>query len=118
MDLPKLFPKKSKQGGEQSAGAQKSDVLKRIGPKAVKVRKPEPAKKVAKKPEEAAPAAWWNTFRQYLREVVSELRKVIWPSRKETLGTTSVVLVIVILCAVYLGVADAILSRLVRIFVG
>ena len=118
MDLPKLFPKKSKQGGEQSAGARKTDSLKKAAPKAVKVGRPEAPKKAVKKPEEAKPAAWWNAFRQYLREVVSELRKVIWPSRKETLGTTSVVLVIVILCAFYLGLADAVLSRLVRIFVG
>ena len=34
------------------------------------------------------------------REVVYELRRVVWPSRKETIGSTSVVLVIVMLCGI------------------
>jgi len=50
--------------------------------------------------------------------VSSELRKVVWPSRKETIGSTSVVLVIVALSGVFLGIVDLILSRLVRLIVG
>jgi preprotein translocase subunit SecE len=43
---------------------------------------------------------------QFLRDVRSELRKVTFPSRKETLASTVVVLVVVFIIAVYLGIVD------------
>ncbi len=52
--------------------------------------------------------------KQFFVEVVSELKKVTWPNRKETLGTTGVVLVLVIILAAYLGLVDYILSHIVR----
>jgi len=85
--------------------------------KPARPKKAEPSKKAVKKPGET-PIAWVDTVRTYLREVVSELRKVIWPSRKETLGSTAVVLVIVGIAAAFLGVVDLILSRLVKLLVG
>lgn len=63
-------------------------------------------------------AAGIDTARQYLREVIYELRKVVWPSRNETLASTAVVLVLVILCGIYLGVVDLILTRFVRLLIG
>ena len=117
MDLSKLFQKKSDQAGGRSGKGPRNESSKKEGSKPVKAKKAEPAKKVARKPDEPR-MAWVETFRQYLREVVYELRRVVWPSRKETIGSTSVVLVIVILCGIFLGVVDLILSRLIRVFVG
>ena len=51
---------------------------------------------------------------QFLREVKVELKKVTWPSRKQTMGSTVVVLVIVTIISLFLGVVDAGLSGLVR----
>lgn len=48
--------------------------------------------------------------RTYLNEVGTELKKVYWPSRKETLAFTGVVLVVVAFIAVFLGLVDYILS--------
>ena len=117
MDLTKLFQKKNDQGGGRPAKAQKAESLKRGEQKVVKAKKADPARKTPKKPDENR-TPWWESARQYLREVVYELRRVVWPSRKETLGSTSVVLVIVLICGIYLGVVDLILSRLIRVFVG
>ena len=50
-------------------------------------------------------------FKQFISEVWSELKKTTWPSKNEVTGTTVVVIVTVIICAVYLGVVDIILSR-------
>jgi preprotein translocase subunit SecE len=47
---------------------------------------------------------------QFLRDVRSELRKVTFPSRKETLASTAVVIVVVFLMATYLGLIDLFLS--------
>lgn len=115
MNLPKLFQKKNEV--ERSAKPLRADGSRKANLKAVKPKKTEPAKKAPKKSDEPR-VPWWNTARQYLREVVYELRKVVWPSRKETIGTTSVVLVIVAISGVFLGIVDVILSRLVRLVIG
>jgi preprotein translocase subunit SecE len=57
---------------------------------------------------------YWRNSKQFVAEAWLELRKVTWPNRKETLGTTGVVLVLVILIAIYLGLVDFGLSNLVR----
>ena len=52
---------------------------------------------------------------QFLKEVKVETRKVTWPSRKDTVAGTVVVLVIVFITAFYLGIVDFILSQLIKI---
>lgn len=48
--------------------------------------------------------------REFLGEVVVELRKVHWPTRQETLAATVVVIVVVILVSAWLGLVDGLLS--------
>ena len=55
--------------------------------------------------------------KQFVLEVVSELKKVTWPNRKETLGATGVVLILVIIVSIYLGLVDYALSHLVRVLI-
>jgi preprotein translocase subunit SecE len=50
---------------------------------------------------------------QFLHDVRSELRKVTFPSRKETLASTAVVIVVVLLIATYLGLIDFVLSMVI-----
>jgi preprotein translocase subunit SecE len=50
-------------------------------------------------------------MKQFLVEVVAELRKTTWPGKREVYGTTVVVIVAVVICAVYLWVVDMVLSR-------
>jgi preprotein translocase subunit SecE len=53
----------------------------------------------------------------FVQEVWAELKKVHWPSRKETYAATAVVLVVAGIVALFLGAVDAILSQLVRLVV-
>lgn len=109
----------TKKDDEEVRQPAKADALKKSGQKAVaRPKKVETPKKGPKKTSEGGPSVWVGRAQQYLREVSSELRKVVWPSRKETLGSTAVVLVIVFIATFYLGVVDAILSRLIRLLVG
>ena len=48
----------------------------------------------------------------------TEVRKVVWPSRQETLQTTLVIFVAVLLTALFLWGVDSILFVLVRMFTG
>ena len=52
---------------------------------------------------------------QFLREVKVELKKVTWPSRKQTIGSTAVVIALVMLISLFLGVVDLGISSLIRI---
>lgn len=52
---------------------------------------------------------------QFLREVKVELKKVTWPSRKQALGSTLVVIILVIIISLFLGVVDISLSSLIRL---
>jgi preprotein translocase subunit SecE len=53
-------------------------------------------------------------FIQFLKEVRAELKRVTWPSRKETIGSTSVVLVLVLIMALFLSLVDLGLHALIR----
>lgn len=51
---------------------------------------------------------------QFVREVRQELAKVSWPSRKETILTTVMVFVIMLIAAVFFTFADVLLSHAVE----
>ena len=57
----------------------------------------------------------FDAIRQFLREVRIELKKVTWPSRKDTIYATIVVLICVFIFGFFLGLVDLGLSRLVRL---
>ena len=52
---------------------------------------------------------------RFYGEVKTEAKKIAWPLRKETIASTAVVVVIVLIVSFYLGVVDAILSRAVKL---
>jgi preprotein translocase subunit SecE len=54
-------------------------------------------------------------IKQFLREVKTELKKVSWPQRKEIVASTSIVLVIVIIIAIFLGLVDLGLSKIIKV---
>ncbi len=77
-----------------------------------KTKKPKTAKKGA--PRRNPIAFVWN----YLKQVVAELRKVIWPNRKQMISYTSVVLVFLAFMVALIGGVDYGLGRLVMLIFG
>ena len=55
---------------------------------------------------------------KFLRDVRSELRKVVWPTRKQTINYTLVVLVAVALVTVLLSVTDTVFNVIIRRLLG
>ncbi len=55
---------------------------------------------------------------QFLREVRQEASKVTWPTRRETVISTGMVFVMVILAAMFFFVVDEILSFGVKLIFG
>ena len=51
-----------------------------------------------------------DRFVHFLKETRIELRKVIWPTRQETLKTTGIIMVAVIVVAIFLWIIDALFT--------
>ena len=57
-------------------------------------------------------------FFVYARESVDEAKRVVWPTRKETIQTTAVVFGFVLIMAIFLWLIDASLLWAVRLLMG
>ena len=55
---------------------------------------------------------------KFVREVRQEASKVTWPTRKETTVSTSMVLVLVVIAALFFLLVDWVVSSLVQLFLG
>ncbi|MCK5285151.1 MAG: preprotein translocase subunit SecE [Alphaproteobacteria bacterium] len=54
----------------------------------------------------------------YIRQVRSEMKKVSWPSRKETTVSTIAVFIMVVLAALFLYASDQVISFVIRLIMG
>lgn len=59
-----------------------------------------------------------KAFNQLRRDAMVELRRVVWPTRQETLQTTMIVVAFVVLVAITLFVMDWILNGLITGLIG
>jgi preprotein translocase subunit SecE len=66
----------------------------------------------------ASTSAQGRAFYAFARESVAETKKVVWPTRKETVQTTGVVAAFVITMAVFLWIVDASLMWLLGLMMG
>ncbi|PIU41697.1 MAG: preprotein translocase subunit SecE [Candidatus Omnitrophica bacterium CG07_land_8_20_14_0_80_42_15] len=58
-----------------------------------------------------------NKFAGFFKDVKVEMTKVSWPTRNELTGSTSVVIIAVILLAILIGLWDFVLSSLVNVLI-
>ena len=61
----------------------------------------------------AAFTALGRRVRNFLAESQFEMRKVVWPTREETLKTTAIIIVVVIVLSLMLGLIDLILKSVI-----
>jgi len=57
----------------------------------------------------------FGRIKEFTAEVKSEFKKIVWPDKKVTLGSTGVVIVLVFLVSVYLGAVDLFIGKLVSL---
>ena len=83
-----------------------------------------------KKPAAAAPKQavkktsekekFFQRVKRWFREMKSELKKVVWPTPKQTAKNTGVALVVIVVCAIVLwgfdSAAEAVVKALINIF--
>jgi preprotein translocase subunit SecE len=93
---------------ERPSAEKEKEVRKRSAP--APMRRP-----VAERQPPGKVRQWIDRSVQFLREVKVELKKVTWPSRKQTVGSTVVVIILVLVISLFLGVVDVGLSSLIRV---
>jgi preprotein translocase subunit SecE len=96
---------------ESNAGLAKSLVEKPA--KVTGTMQKKPVKKLAE--TKTGELNFYQKSVEFLKEVKVELKKVTWPTRKQTTGTTIVVIIFVFVVAAFLGVFDLGLSKLVQV---
>ena len=55
---------------------------------------------------------------QFIKEAKLELKKVTWPTPKQTMASTAVVIIIVFIVSIYLGLVDFVLAKMVKYILG
>jgi preprotein translocase subunit SecE len=58
-----------------------------------------------------------NPF-EFLQQVRSEAAKVTWPTRKETMITTAMVLVMIVIASLFFLLTDSVISWMLRLVLG
>ena len=59
----------------------------------------------------------FKRIKQFLEDVRTEFKRVQWPTREATIRSTSVVLSVSLVIAVYLGIADQILANVMMVVI-
>jgi preprotein translocase subunit SecE len=54
---------------------------------------------------------------EFFKEVKAELKKVTYPTRSETMGSTTVVLILVFMIGIFLSLLDMVLVKAVRLII-
>ena len=70
-------------------------------------------KKAAEKPAKEKKPGIFSRIARWFKELIPELKKVSWPTRKQTLNNTWVVIVCVVVVGIFIWVFDAVASGVV-----
>ena len=81
-------------------------------------KKAAPTKVAVKKTAEKQ--KFFQRVKKWFRDMKSELKKVVWPTPKQTAKNTGVALVVIVVCAIVLwgfdSAAEAVVKALINIF--
>jgi preprotein translocase subunit SecE len=56
---------------------------------------------------------WWASALEFFNEVKAEFKKISFPTKAETIGSTTVVIIFCVIMSIYLSVVDSFLVWLV-----
>jgi len=59
----------------------------------------------------------FERIKSFFIEVKTEIKKVVFPSKEEVIGSTKVVVVMVFIIAIFLGLIDLLLTQLIGMVV-
>ncbi len=59
----------------------------------------------------------YQKFVRFLKESWGEFKRVTWPSKKELISSTTVVILFVLFFAIFIGIIDLLLTQIFTIFI-
>lgn len=59
-----------------------------------------------------------NRIVKFFKDLISEVKKVVWPSRKQLLNNSAIVLAVCILSGIALFIVDSVFGLLLNLVVG
>ena len=59
----------------------------------------------------------FNRFKQFVQDIQAEFKRVHWPTREATLRSTSIVLLLSLIIAVFLGITDIGLASMMKFII-
>ena len=83
-----------------------------------KAKQPDPKKNKAKDTKKAAKPKRGGRIVRFFRDMGSELKKAIWPTKQELAKYTGIVLLFICAFAVVVGLIDLGLTKLLALIVG
>ena len=87
-----------------------NEKIEKTGADAQAASKPAKVEKKAKKDEKPG---FFQRVARWFREMKSELKKVVWPTPKQTINNTVIVIVCVIVVGIFIWVFDALASGII-----
>ena len=101
------------EASDKALGEEKKPIAQTAVPRKGVEKRPE-----KKKEEGRSPGKYVSMAVQFLKEAKIELKKVKWPTRKELLASTAMVIFLVLVAAIFLGVIDFGLIKIIKGVVG
>ena len=54
--------------------------------------------------------------KRFFRDAKGECKKIVWPTKKQTINNTGIVIVVMVISAAFVGCFDIITSQLIKLF--
>lgn len=59
---------------------------------------------------------FFNSINNFIKEATAELKKVIWPTRKDLKNSTVVVISTIIIASIFIGIVDIFFTKALTLF--
>ena len=59
----------------------------------------------------------FNKINNFIKEAIAELRKVIWPTKKDLKNSTIVVISTIIIASIFIGLIDIFFTKVLTLFI-
>lgn len=57
-------------------------------------------------------------IKRFFKDAGGEMKKIVWPNKKQIINNTTIVIVVVIIAAIFVGCFDLITTTLIKLFAG
>lgn len=115
--------KKTKKGTKQNAASSPAQEAskasaKKVDAKKAAAKKASSAQKATKKDKKNAKPGMFARAKKYIGSIRTEMRRVVWPSKKELVNYSVAVIVSLIVVGVVIAVLDAVIGEGLVLFSG